>query len=362
MHTWMADSGRELYKAVRATDRLTAIKVNGVDSGLDHAINAAALQLCKDGGVAVVGSGRSSVEEQFLAEKTRRRAQGFGFASRKPGGGGRQASHFRRQEPERSAARSATGLDFGAALPRNSPISPRKSTPEKSKPLSPSAKDLAAAGLTGAQLAKNFRRLSRPERRRHERRGESRAPDAHACSEKNGTFVNQQFRIQKFSKAVPAPTGATDDLVVLAKLANVAGDRTWPPSGNFLRPKSPRSARWLTRTYPRLACSSMRHHSPRCPSLRVRLCTTNSAKAALRPGHTPDSPCVTPPLFALGAFFVAVGIAFFVFTFVGPKKAETDVSTPMKKAELRAQARSAAPNPASCDPGRTAVSRSSAPR
>src|SRR6185369_522950 len=29
--TWMADTGRELYKAVRATDRLTAIKVNGAD-------------------------------------------------------------------------------------------------------------------------------------------------------------------------------------------------------------------------------------------------------------------------------------------------------------------------------------------
>ena len=42
------------------------------------------------------------------------------------------------------------------------------------------------------------------------------------------------------------------------------------------------------------------------------------------------------PMFALGAFFAVVGVAFFVFAFVGPKKAETDV--PMKKAELRAQA------------------------
>ena len=40
--------------------------------------------------------------------------------------------------------------------------------------------------------------------------------------EKSGTFVNQQFRIQKFTKAVPGPLGATDDLVVLARLAKVA--------------------------------------------------------------------------------------------------------------------------------------------
>ena len=39
--------------------------------------------------------------------------------------------------------------------------------------------------------------------------------------EKSGTFVNQQFRIQKFLKAVPAPAGTTDDLVVLAKLAKL---------------------------------------------------------------------------------------------------------------------------------------------
>src|SRR5439155_14404717 len=39
---------------------------------------------------------------------------------------------------------------------------------------------------------------------------------------KNGTFVNQQFRPQKFFKCVPAATGATDDLVALARLVAVA--------------------------------------------------------------------------------------------------------------------------------------------
>ena len=41
--------------------------------------------------------------------------------------------------------------------------------------------------------------------------------------EKNGTLVNQQFRLQRFHKAVPAPVGVADDLVVLSKLAAAAG-------------------------------------------------------------------------------------------------------------------------------------------
>ena len=38
--------------------------------------------------------------------------------------------------------------------------------------------------------------------------------------------MNQQFRIQKFTKAVPGPVGATDDLVVLAKLVAAVGGAT----------------------------------------------------------------------------------------------------------------------------------------
>src|SRR5690606_23976351 len=41
--------------------------------------------------------------------------------------------------------------------------------------------------------------------------------------EKSGTLVNQQFRIQKFAKAVPAAAGTTDDLVVLSKLVVATG-------------------------------------------------------------------------------------------------------------------------------------------
>ena len=41
--------------------------------------------------------------------------------------------------------------------------------------------------------------------------------------EKSGTFVNQQFRLQKFARAVPGPHGVADDLVTLSRLLAALG-------------------------------------------------------------------------------------------------------------------------------------------
>jgi len=62
--TWMPDSGRELYKQVEAEDRLTLCSISGSKASVSDAIGKASA-LLKDGGVAIVGSGRSTVEEQF---------------------------------------------------------------------------------------------------------------------------------------------------------------------------------------------------------------------------------------------------------------------------------------------------------
>jgi NADH-quinone oxidoreductase subunit G len=54
--------------------------------------------------------------------------------------------------------------------------------------------------------------------------------------EKAGTFVNQQFRIQKFAAAVPGLAGASDDLAVLTRLLAAAGGPTLPAEVNALWP------------------------------------------------------------------------------------------------------------------------------
>ena len=66
--TWMSDSGRVLHKDLRAADRLAQVRVDGKPASIDEAM-AKSADLFRAGGVAVVGSGRSSVEEQYLTKK-----------------------------------------------------------------------------------------------------------------------------------------------------------------------------------------------------------------------------------------------------------------------------------------------------
>ena len=77
--------------------------------------------------------------------------------------------------------------------------------------------DLTAAGLTAAQLAK----VSVIYLGTHQNATSDAARvviPTLTVFEKSGTFVNQQFRLQKFAKAVPGPADMADDLVTLSNL------------------------------------------------------------------------------------------------------------------------------------------------
>jgi len=216
---WMADSGRILYKPVRAADRLAAAKIDATDSTLDMAVHAAAEILkTSAGAIAVVGSGRSSVEEQFLAKKlaaalgatthlVSRVGEGDKLlisADRNPNVRGALVTGLVGELPSAKLTALAAGIDAG-----------------KIKTVVAIDEDLAAAGLTPAQLA----RISIIYLGTHANATSAAARvllPTLTVFEKNGTFVSQQFRIQKFAKAVPALAGATDDLVVLCKLIAAA--------------------------------------------------------------------------------------------------------------------------------------------
>ena len=227
--TWMADSGRVLYKQVKADNRLLAVKVNGADSGVDIAVHTAA-ELFKAGGVAVVGSGRSSVEEQFLTKKLAdalkasthlisRVGQGDKIlvsADRNPNTRGALVTGLISALPSAGLAALAAQIDAG-----------------KVKTVVSIGEDLAAAGLSAAQLAK----VAIVYLGTHADAASAAARvvfPTQTLFEKNGTFVNQQFRVQKFLKAVPGAAGTTDDLTVLAKLIAAAGGATLPTEINAL--------------------------------------------------------------------------------------------------------------------------------
>jgi NADH-quinone oxidoreductase subunit G len=216
--TWMSDSGRLLYKHVAAADRLAGVTVNGSASGLEIALNTAA-ELLKAGSVAVVGSGRASVEEQFLLKKladqlgvqaslVARTAAGDKLlisADRNPNVRGALVTGLITALPAAQLTQLAADIDAG-----------------KVKTVLSHGEDLAAAGLTAAQLAKVSIIYLGTHANATSAAAKVVLPTLHTF-EKSGTFVNQQFRIQKFAAAVPGPQGASNDLAVLAKLLAAVG-------------------------------------------------------------------------------------------------------------------------------------------
>jgi len=216
--TWMTDSGRLLYKQVRSEDRLLVPSINGGTSAYEMAMKAAT-DLLRAGSVAVVGSGRSSVEEQFLTKKlaaalkapvalVSRVGKGDGIllsADRNPNVRGALVTGLIAALPSQQLTSLAADIDAG-----------------KVKTVVAINEDLAAAGLTAAQLAKVSVIYLGTHKNATSAAAKVVIPTL-TVFEKSGTFVNQQFRLQKFTKAVPGPEGLADDLVTLANLAAAVG-------------------------------------------------------------------------------------------------------------------------------------------
>jgi NADH-quinone oxidoreductase subunit G len=218
--TWMADSGRVLYKQVQADDRLSEVTHNGAVADLASALNAAA-DWAKAGSVAVVGSGRSSVEEQFLTQKIAAKLEATTHLVGRSGEGDKLLISEDRNPNTRGAL--VTGLVD--KLPRTELTELAAAIDAGTvKTVISVGEDLAAAGLTAEQISSvNVVYLGT----------HANATSAHAgvviptltVFEKSGSFINQQFRIQKFAKAVPGLSGAHDDLKVLDQLLlAVSGD------------------------------------------------------------------------------------------------------------------------------------------
>ncbi len=223
--TWMADSGRVLFKEVSAADRLSWATLNGVQVTQSKALQAAVDLLSGRGGraesgavkgVAVVGSGRSTVEEQFLTQKIAAKLNatvalvsrvGVGdkilvSADRNPNVRGALVTGLIRALPEQKLTALGAAIDAGQV-----------------QVVLSIGEDLIAAGLTGAQLAK----VAVIYLGTHQNATSAVASvviPALTVFEKAGTLVNQQFRLQKFARAVPGLAGVSDDLVTLSHLLN----------------------------------------------------------------------------------------------------------------------------------------------
>ena len=214
--TWMPDSGRVLYKAVDADDRLVRPAIEGRPARAVEAVAAAANQLMQEGGVAIVASGRLSLEEQFLITLIRsrlkqpvptylvgRRGTGDGLllsADRNPNVRGALLTGLIETLPEEQLNELKGLIEEGSV-----------------KTVLSVGEDLVAAGIPVDLLQKVRLIFIGTHHSESSQYAQVELPLL-TVFEKAGSFVNQQFRVQKFAQAIPGPAEALPGLETLTRL------------------------------------------------------------------------------------------------------------------------------------------------
>ncbi|MGB0743163.1 MAG: 2Fe-2S iron-sulfur cluster-binding protein [Opitutales bacterium] len=212
--TWMTDSGRELFKLVESDDRLTHYTIGGVHRSADE-VAAAAAELLSGGDVALVGSAHSSVEEQFyyktIAERCGAKvslvshySEGDGLLlseDRTPNLRGALVTGLIDQLPESDLSALAGEISSGAV-----------------KTLLVVNEDVTALGLAPESLEGVKIIYVGSLANETSKVAEVVIPSL-MVFEKDGSFINQNFRLQKFKTAIPGPAGIQPDYMVLDKIS-----------------------------------------------------------------------------------------------------------------------------------------------
>ncbi len=217
--TWMTDSGRELFKASESDDRLTHYTIEGVHQ-TDAETAQAAAELLKAGDVALIGSASSSVEEQFFYRMMADRCgasvslvnhtgSGDGILlseERTPNLRGALLNGLITQLPEAELSLLAGEINSGAI-----------------KTLVVVNEDVTKLGISSDLLAKVKLVYFGTHANAVSQVANVVCPSL-MVYEKDGSFVNQSFRLQKFKAAVPGPRGIQSDITVLEKIVAALGD------------------------------------------------------------------------------------------------------------------------------------------
>lgn len=224
--TWMTDSGRLLYKEIEDDDRIRACRIGRDEASLSEALSAAVDLLGKTS-VAVVGSGSCSVEEQFLLKKITDWLEAPSYLM----------GHFGDEDglllsaDRRPNLRGALATGLISRYPAdNLKALGRRIAKGEIKTVFCVREDLFKAGLSADQLKKIRVVYLGTIENQTSRKARVVLP-ALTSFERSGSFINQQFRLQKFRQAVPGPTGTLPDLLVLNRmLAELRSEEARPVS------------------------------------------------------------------------------------------------------------------------------------
>ena len=224
--TWMTDSGRTLFKAIESDDRLIHYTIEGVRRPVDETILEAA-KLLKSGKVALIGSAHSTVEEQFMQRLIADRCDadvslvahtgpGDGILlseDRTPNLRGALLNGLIKELPESKLTEITEKINNGAV-----------------NTLFVVNEDVTSVGIPKELLSKIKVIYLGAHANQTSQIANVVFPSL-TVFEKSGTFVNQNFRLQKFDAAVPGPAGVLTDMVLLEKiLANVSDEKPTAPT------------------------------------------------------------------------------------------------------------------------------------
>lgn len=211
---WMSDSGRMLYKTVEAETRLREFWRGESKVAFDEAVDAA-LALLKDGVPAFVASGKMSVEEQYLLKNLASVVGGKVYLAKTLGGNDGLLISEDRSPNRRGALVTGLVKDFASAEVADLAAEIDAGTV---KTVFVCGEDLTELGLSAEQLKKIDIIYLGTQANATSREASVSFP-ARTVFEKAGTFVNQEFRLQKFEVAIPGIAGTENDAFILATLA-----------------------------------------------------------------------------------------------------------------------------------------------
>lgn len=225
--SWMSDSGRAIFHEIDSSDRLTHPKINGNTVSFAEAIDRVCELMDDAETIAYVNSGKMSIEEQAVLKKLISVQPGplYGVAHIKPGDG------F-------LISNDRTPNVRGGLLVGNWKELPQERITELGEKIDQGSvamlfvwnEDLLDFGLTEAQLRKTTVVYFGIHRNQTSALADVVIPTLTAF-EKSGTFINEQWRLQKFYQAVPGPAGVLSDVFLLEHLrTHLLGEAYLAPS------------------------------------------------------------------------------------------------------------------------------------
>ena len=213
--SWMTDSGRALYKRIDSDDRLKFPLVDQEKSSLEDAL-AATLSLLKEKRVGIVGSCKSTVEEQYLlnrlAKETKAKKYLRGYFGEDDG--------ILLSADRTPNLRGALITGFASSYPKeNLNLLGQALKKGQLDTLIVVGEDLMDAKVD-AELLSDVQIIYLGT---HDNATSTLAQvviPTLTPFEKSGSFVNRSFFLQGFQQSVPGPAGLLPDVSILARLIN----------------------------------------------------------------------------------------------------------------------------------------------